>query len=164
MNSNTIAVLFHGLPGLTFADVCTDIEDDKARLACYDALNRDSAPAAAEVTQPEPSPQGVEQGDLPDHATEGAAVVEAGSPDEFGVREPPDGPKEYIEATIVKIDSADGRVDYLQLDNGQVWREIGDSRLRFKEGRRVTISEGILNSYDLKMEGYNKVVKVKRVR
>jgi hypothetical protein len=36
--------------------------------------------------------------------------------------------------------------------------------LRFKEGRRVTISEGILNSYDLKMEGYNKVVKVKRVR
>ena len=36
--------------------------------------------------------------------------------------------------------------------------------MRFKEGRKVTITEGILSSYDLKMEGYNKKVKVKRHR
>jgi hypothetical protein len=41
---------------------------------------------------------------------------------------------------------------------------LTDSRMRFREGRKVTISEGIMNSYDLKMEGYNKAVKVKRVR
>ena len=47
---------------------------------------------------------------------------------------------------------------------GQIWREVEDSNFRFREGRKVTISEGILGSFDLQMEGYNKIVKVRRVR
>ena len=163
MKSNKIAVVLLGLPGLTFAEVCADIEDDDARLACYDVRNQESAPAPAEAVQPEAPPETAKE-DLA-QATEmnAAAVVAAGSPDDFGVRETSDGHKEYVEGTIVEILKS-GQIEYVRLDNGQVWREVTDSRMRFKEGRKVTITEGIMNSYDLRMEGYNKVVKVKRVR
>jgi hypothetical protein len=163
MNPNKIAVLLLGLPGLNFAEVCADIEDDEARLACYDAESTGSAPALAEPEKPEPSPQGVDEASSPDSPKEAAAEVAVQSPEEFGMRESDDGPKEYVEGTIVEILKS-GQIEYVRLDNGQVWREVTDSRMRFKEGRKVTITEGILNSYDLRMEGYNKAVKVKRVR
>ena len=165
MNANKIAVLLFGLPGLTFAEVCADIEGDEARLACYDAESKVSAPAPApaEPAQPETSPQGAEESATPEIPEKSATAVAAQSPDEFGIRDSGDGPKEYVEGTIVEILKS-GQLEYIRLDNGQVWRELTDSRMRFREGRKVTISEGIMNSYDLKMEGYNKAVKVRRVR
>ena len=165
MNANKIAVLLLGLPGLTFAEVCADIEGDEARLACYDAESKVSAPAPApaEPAQPETSPQGAEESATPEIPEKSATAVAAQSPDEFGIRDSGDGPKEYVEGTIVEILKS-GQLEYIRLDNGQVWRELTDSRMRFREGRKVTISEGIMNSYDLKMEGYNKAVKVRRVR
>jgi hypothetical protein len=163
MDLNKTAVLLLGLPGLTFAEVCADIEDDEARLACYDAESKGSAPAPAEPEKPEPSPPSVDEASSPDSSKEAAAEVAVQSPEEFGMRQSDDGPKEYVEGTIVEILKS-GQLEYIRLDNGQVWREVTDSRMRFKEGRKVTITEGIMNSYDLRMEGYNKVVKVKRVR
>jgi hypothetical protein len=163
MNSSKMAVLVLGLPALTFAQVCTDIEDDTARLACYDALNKESEPAAIDVEQPDPSEQAPGGSRSAESPGETATVVEADSPDEFGKREADDGPREYVEGTIVEIIKS-GDIYYLKLDNGQVWREVTNSTMRFREGRAVTITEGILNSYDLQMEGYNKIVKVKRVR
>lgn len=163
MNANKIAVLLFGLPGLTFAEVCADIEDDEARLACYDAESKVSAPAPVEPAQPETSPQGADESITTEMPEESAPAVAAQSPDEFGIRDSGDGPKEYVEGTIVEILKS-GQLEYIRLDNGQVWRELTDSRMRFREGRKVTISEGIMNSYDLKMEGYNKAVKVRRVR
>ena len=163
MKSNKLAVVLLGLPGLTFAEICADIEDNEARLACYDARNQESAPAPAEPAQPEAPPETAKEDLAQATEAEAAAVVAADSPDEFGVRETNDGPKEYVEGTIVEILKS-GQIEYVRLDNGQVWREVTDSRMRFKEGRKVTITEGIMNSYDLRMEGYNKAVKVKRVR
>jgi hypothetical protein len=163
MDLNKTAVLLLGLPGLSFAEVCADIEDDKARLACYDARDEVAAPAPAEVAQPESTPRGEEKNVAPDSPEKAAAAVASESPEEFGIRDPGDGPKEYVEGTIVEILKS-GQLEYIRLDNGQVWREVTDSRMRFREGRKVTISEGIMNSYDLKMEGYNKAVKVRRIR
>jgi len=105
----------------------------------------------------------VEEAQAPTPGIASETIIEAESPEEFGQQEPFDAPKEYIEATIVEI-AKPGAFSYLRLDNGQVWRETQYSRVRFKEGRKVTITEGILNSFDLKMEGYNKIVKVRRVR
>jgi hypothetical protein len=147
MKSNKIAVVLLGLPGLTFAEVCADIEEDEARLACYDAQSNGSAAAPAELEPPAPSSQIAEESVSPERPKDAETAVEAGSSEKFGIRESDDDPKEYV-----------------RLDNGQVWREVTDSRMRFKEGRKVTITEGIMSSYDLRMEGYNKVVKVKRVR
>jgi len=169
MNLPKVAVLLLALPGLTLAQDCGEIEDNSERLACYDAGNAEasgapagqrepSAPADPQVlpvAPPAEGPAGTGVGS--------AATIEAEKPEDFGAKEPIDAPREYIEATIVEIaESAD--IHYLRLDNGQVWREVEDSRLRFKLGREVTITEGVMGSFDLKMEGQNKIVKVRRIR
>jgi len=211
MNPPRVIFLLLGLPGLSLAQVCTGIEDDAERLACYDARNTASAPApaevevqsapataetpasesavpaAAETAAPEtaapaaaetPASESAVRAATETLASESAvpataenpapeaaavATVAAEAPQEFGKKEPLDAPREYIEATIVEI-AESANIHYLRLDNGQVWREVEDSRMRFKEGRKVTITEGVLSSYDLQMEGYNKIVKVRRVR
>jgi hypothetical protein len=159
MNPSKVAVFLLVLPGVTLAQVCTKIEDAAERLVCYDEQNRVSAPAPAERQAPAP----VEEALAPAPGAASETNIKAESPEEFGRKEPDYGPKEYIEATIVQV-ATRGEIDYLRLDNGQVWRELQNSHMRFREGRTVRITGGILNSYDLKMEGYNKIVKVKRVK
>lgn len=182
------------LPGLAFAQTCADIQDDTERLACFDVAGNctsiqsvterlacwdraraggddlPSLPAEERREVPVQPPSAQAQvlepvdGSVVDGDSGVVETVSADSPDKFGEKKPLDAPKEYIEATIVEIKTTGLKIDYLRLDNGQVWRETQDSRMRFKEGRKVTITEGILNSYDLQMEGYNKIVKVKRIR
>ena len=176
------------------AEVCTLVEDDAERLACFDASARCSSIEsdrdrlqcfdrvyAAVYDSGDP---GIEQAvdvsedadgnvtdtaELPepdnreDVAGDSAVVVAANSPEDFGKREPAEV-QEYIEATIVEIRTTGLKIDYLRLDNGQVWREVNDSRIRFEEGRGVTITEGVLGSFDLQMEGYNRIAKVRRVK
>jgi hypothetical protein len=158
MNLSKLGLVFLGMHGLSSAQqVCSEIEDDQERLACYDAGNRTAAPGSQRE-----APAPAEELASPP-TSESSSPVEARAPEQFGTKESEEEPKEYIEGTIVKIEESANR-HYLLLDNGQVWREIEDSTLRFKEGRKVTITEGILNSYDLKMEGQNKIVKVKRLK
>lgn len=168
MRPSRVLVLLIGLPGLTLAQVCSDIEDDTKRLACYDAKDKPSSTVVSPgpLTTPAEQPVVPAPAEAPPPASHSRAEtkVAAGAPEDFGKKEPLDAPKEYIEARIAKITTAGG-FDYLRLDNGQLWRESDwDSRVRFKEGRKVTITEGVLGSYDLKMEGRNKIVKVKRVQ
>lgn len=166
MSASRVFVLLIGLPGLTLAQVCSDIEDNAERLACYDSKDDTSSTVPAPLTTPAEQPVLPPPAEAPLTESHGRAEtkIAADAPEDFGRKEPLDAPKEYIEARIVKITTSGG-FDYLRLDNGQVWREAEwDSRVRFKEGRKVTITEGVLSSYDLKMEGRNKIVKVKRVQ
>ena len=166
MSPSRVFILLIGLPGLTFAQVCTEIEDDAERLACYDAKDETSSTVPRPLTTPtepqvRPAPA---EASLPESQDRAETKIAAGTLEDFGRKEPLNAPREYIEARIVKITTSGG-FDYLRLDNGQVWREAAwDSRMRFKEGRKVTITEGVLGSFDLKMEGRNKIVKVKRFR
>jgi hypothetical protein len=165
MNASKVLVALIGFPGLALAQVCTNIEDDNERLACYDAINEASSsipevPAAPAEQQATPALAETSVRE-PDSRT--GNMIAADAPGDFGKKEVFDAPREYIEASIVEITTS-GNVDYLRLDNGQVWREVVDSHMRFKVGRKVTITEGILSSYDLKMEGYKKMIKVKRIR
>jgi hypothetical protein len=167
-------VLLATVPGLAVAQDCAEIEDDQERLACYDTLHEpvrvpaaeatpelEAATAPAPASEPGPEPEVVRAAPVERPAeTDGSATP----PDNFGLREKDDGPSHTLTARIERIQTA-GNVDYLYLDNGQVWRETGgDSGVRFKEGKKVTISEGVLDSYDLTMEGRNRKTKVKRVR
>jgi len=175
MNSSKVLILLIGLPSLTFGQICTDIEDETKRLACYDERNHSSSaaaeeqqtqPAIAETPAPAPTaetagPAAIAETPTPEPVQ--SATVAAEAPEEFGKKEPLDAAREFIEGSIVEI-ATSANIDYIRLDNGQVWREVEDSHLRFKEGRTVTITEGVMGSYDLQMEGNKKVVKVKRVR
>lgn len=158
-----IFALLLGVPGAVFAQDCAEIEDNAERLACYDAENRPSPGTADEAGALQPADNRSPVPAEPAREVETAAPVAAAVPDDFGKEEPLDTSKEYIDATIVEV-AKSGLVHYLHLDNGQVWREVEDSTLRFRTGRKVTITEGILGSYDLQMEGQNKIVKVRRVR
>jgi hypothetical protein len=174
MKSSKYFVLLATVPGLAAAQDCADIEDDKERLACFDALHKPVRVPAEEVTpeleaaplpvpapKPEPEPEVVRAAPAERPTETGGSST---PPEEFGLREKDDGPKHSLTARIEKIQTA-GNVDYLYLDNGQVWRETGgDSGVRFKKGKSVTITEGALGSYDLMMEGRKRKAKVKRVR
>ena len=93
------------------------------------------------------------------------ASAEANAEDEFGKRwRDGDEPMDFIEATIVELKSNPFKVDYMRLDNGQVWREISDSRVRFKVGDKVIITEGILGSFDLQTDSSSQFIKVKRLK
>lgn len=176
MKSKTALVLLAGLPGIAWAGDCSDIEDDMERLRCYDAQNAprevatdvvpaQPAPPAEETPAPTPAPApapAAAPASVPEPET--AETVRAASPDDFGKGEPIDAPREFIEARIDRITTS-GAKEYYWLDNGQVWRQAGGSnRMRYRKGDKVTITEGVLGSFDLKVEGRNKIIKVTRVR
>ncbi len=192
MQPSRLVFLLLCLPGPTLAGVCTLIEDDAKRLACFDAaghcasiesdgarlecfdraytITDSSAEQAADDLRRSGNRVTAEVSERSEPADRGGAArssgvtVAASAPEDFGSRESADAPRQYIEATIVEIRTTELKIDYLRLDNGQVWREIGDSRIRFREGRGVTIVEGVLGSFDLRMEGNNRIAKVRRVR
>lgn len=60
----------------------------------------------------------------------------------------------------------DGKGDRIKLDNGQVW-EVTDSTARLKikvQDPGIIIEPGVLNSWYMKVEGYNSRARVKRIR
>lgn len=161
------------------ASECTGIASDEDRLACLDrafaVAPRIAPPAAtqepAAVAEPPAAPVTRPAGEPP--AAVPAAETTARAPvqlegeelDQFGKRwSEGDEPAQYIEATIVEVRTNPSGLDYVLLDNGQLWRKTTRNTLRFRVGRKVTISDGIMASYDLQMEGYNKIVKVKRIQ
>jgi hypothetical protein len=175
-------VLLAAVPGLVAAQDCAEIEDDKARLACYDdrytpaqavpETTPDAKPAPASETAPvsaatpAKSPEPEEPATLPNApaVSEAAATPSSTASDNFGLREKVEASNQSVVARIETIKTA-GTDIYLYLDNGQVWREIGSSnRVRFREGREVTITEGAMGSFNLTMEGQNRLSKVKRIR
>jgi hypothetical protein len=193
------AALFFAVPALA-ADQhevleglgkCAALTDDKARLACYDALAPQvkdalsAPPAAVASTQPSAPPTeeqqkswfGFDVGGL-----FGTAPAQQTTPQQFGsdkLPAPPPPPPGTTPAQPPPIDSIAASVtDYavnpfgkfiVFLDNGQVWRqEQGDSdRAQFRKNpkdNKVAISRGFLGSYNLTLNDSDKVYKVTRVK
>ena len=167
---------------------CTQIASDADRLACFDAAFavEQAIKAAGEVGQASAKKPAAEivtredefaarEAELAAREAEVAARVaavaqqeatsEVESEEEFGKRwKDGDEPMDFIEATIVELKSNPFKVDYIRLDNGQVWREISDSGLRFKVGDKIIITEVILGSFDLQVETSSRYIKVKRLK
>jgi hypothetical protein len=92
------------------------------------------------------------------------APVEGDTEATFGKKKEFSDPSDYIEAKIVEVKRNSQKIDYIRLDNGHVWREYQDYRTRFKVGQTVVIEEGVLGSFNMKVEGVTKLIKVKRVK
>ena len=163
---------------------CSTIADDKARLACYDAL----APRAkdAMATPPasldhEPTKEEQESwfGFNFDNLF-GGGVTEPTTPEQFGKERTAEAQAKREEAIKTEaIDSITDKVTEVAftpfgrfvvfLKNGQVWRQIeGDTdRARFlpvTTDNVVTISRGSLGSYNLQINDSNQIYKVTRVK
>lgn len=136
---------------LESAHACGSIEEDAARLVCYDALFRSStmgqpkaqADAATETKQVEgrnknPSPE-----------ADSPTVVEVAA---FGIEEAPETKQKTlseITAQVVRIGkTSSGRQTY-HLDNDQVWVKKTDRPFTIREGDLITIRSGRFGSFSL---------------
>jgi hypothetical protein len=160
---------------------CATILDDKLRLGCYDALMprvRDALGTPPETLARNPTEEEQKSWFGFDIAgLFGQDKTPQTTPQQFG--------KENVESSssaaapeMQDIDSITASVtDYsfrdnkftVFLDNGQIWQQLnGDNNVaRFKSNPKdnaVTISRGLLKSYNLKINGNNSFYKVKRLK
>ncbi len=155
---------------------CAAMEDNQARLSCFDALFADttaptqeqSAPAA-----PSTSPVAVQPVETPRTISEEApaSAEVTSSPDKaqqddlkFPLKENPTDEKMEIQAVVTEITDGGFRMDYVTLDNAQIWKEVTAHTIRLKVGQTVTIREGALGSKHLSVVGSNRKIRVKRVK
>jgi hypothetical protein len=161
---------------------CAAVADDKARLACYDAAAHQKSPAGA--------PPGALPGNREPTAEEqkswfgfdlsglfGGGATQT-TPQQFGSEETTET-RARVETSEAAIDSISAGVTKitlspfgrftLVLDNGQVWRQIeGDvERAMFRNPateNKVTIERGLIGSYNLTLNGNEKIFKVTRLK
>lgn len=134
---------------------CQSIEDDDARLACFDAaLAQKPVPAAEPPPAVPPAPSAkpaAQPGTLSDEI--GRETVEDIEKEELSVR-----------GRVTKcVEGRSGRYVFY-FDNGQVWRQRGSANVRWKEcAFDVTISEDPFG-YVMYRDGEKRKVRIERVK
>jgi hypothetical protein len=163
---------------------CAGVTEDKARLACYDALVRPVQEALAKPPEPQEvthPPTKEEQKSWFGFNLTGlfnSSPSQQTTPQQFGSENLP-STKQKVEAAKEEVESISaGITDYaftpfgkfiVFLDNGQVWRQLqGDSdHAQFRKNakdNKVTIERGLIGSYNLSVNDSSRVFKVERVK
>lgn len=121
---------------------CGQIADDKQRLACFDQ----------QLIQ-------IKKTEIADNKS-----VSSNQEALFGKQEPETTPKN-LESRIQGTFKGWVKGKVLTLENGQKWKVISQTKGYTKlTNPKVTISKGVLNSYDMRVEGFISKAKVKRVK
>ncbi|MEP4300084.1 MAG: hypothetical protein ABJ340_10495, partial [Paraglaciecola sp.] len=69
-----------------------------------------------------------------------------------------------ISAVITSVKLGPYKKYAIQLDNGHIWKQTDDKRLKLSKGDNVIIQRGALNSFFIKKDGMNTRIRVKRVK
>jgi len=143
---------------------CAAIERGVERLDCYDSIVV-ALDAETEVeTQSVPASSTGNSAE----AADAGGISPAEAIDSFGAELISDGDDgrgvDEIQSRIVgDFDGWSGGTIF-RLENGQVWRQIDQSRFVYRvESPVVTISRGAFSSYRLRVEGRNRSVSVRRI-
>jgi hypothetical protein len=163
---------------------CAAVSDDKARLACYDAL----APHAKEALATPPTALSADRPPTKEEQESwfgfdlsgllGSSPAEQTTPQQFGSDQLPEthAREQGIKQEVDSITAGVTEYSYTPfgkfivfLDNGQVWRQAGgdaDHATFHKNARdnKVTISRGLIGSYNLMINDSERVFKVDRVK
>jgi len=123
---------------------CVSIDDAKQRLACYDAI-------AGRVSTDE-------------NAAAGPVITDDYGAEQLGTGSPDRKVEKPVLVKVVSCSKDDRRRYYFQLENGQVWRQNDDDRLRFKDCNfnATIVRDGF--GYKLQVEGQKRRTRVKRVQ
>ena len=160
---------------------CGKIDNDRARIACYDRIARaQSDPAEPAEAAREPRLQAAEPRDDPPAEQapskpsasvpaasagplEGQAAVDAFGADKLSHRKR--GGLDRIVAGITGVRKLSRGNFQLTLDNGQKWREIEyDKYARYSVGDTIEIRRGRVGTYDLVSRATGHRNKVRRIR
>jgi hypothetical protein len=146
---------------------CRALADDRARLACYDALAVASAPPAvaspapampATPTPPVPSAAGALATAPPAPA---ASPRPASGEADFGRAS---GSVSQVESRIAGVFEGWDRQTRLRLANGQVWQVIDGSQAALAlRDPVVRVRRAAMGSFLMEFEGTNRTVRVRRV-
>ena len=134
---------------------CIKIEENEKRLACFDLVTK----SANKITE-EPEAAKVSKSQKKTIAQRVKDQVK-----DFGLTKKEK--KEVLEITskITRLKLQNNYNLLVVLDNGQTWRSVEKiRRVRLKEGQTVTISEGFVSGYSLKVVDKKIAIRVKRIK
>ena len=153
LKSTLLAVLFF-LSMTVFsynpkAQKCTDLVDPSARLSCYDVLFQENK----SIKEPIRIPEKTEVIKIDDQKTK-----------DYGLEKPKEDFS--ITAKIVNVNKRGNYKIYITLDNDQTWRSVKDiyDRTPVNKGQTVSISEGFMSGYVMKVQGKKTSLRVRRVK
>ena len=147
-----VGLFFISMSAFSFnpeAQKCIDVDDPSARLSCYDALFQENK-SIKEVTR------------IPEK-TEVITIDEKKTKD-YGLEKPKEDFS--ITAKIVNVNKRGNYKIYITLDNDQTWRSVKDiyDRTPVNKGQTVSISEGFMSGYVMKVQGKKTSLRVRRVK
>jgi hypothetical protein len=128
---------------------CADITDPTARLSCYDSLFQENT-----VTK---------EAKITPKKTKVIKTDEQKAKD-YGLAKPKEDFS--ITAKIVSVNKRGNYKIYITLDNDQTWRSVKDiyDRTPVKKGQTISISEGFMSGYVMKVQGKKTSLRVRRVK
>ena len=138
---------------LQAAQACTRLDDDAARLSCYDAA-MGVRKAASGAAKPQSAP--------PSDAVTTDAQGKFGDDGRFHTESKSSLPKN-LTVQVREVTMLPAGLYRLTLDNGQVWDTTqSDSALAFKANDAVTISRRVFGGYEISLAGHNTSVSATR--
>jgi hypothetical protein len=128
---------------------CTDIVAPDERLRCYDAIFQEK-----KLTKDSTSLSRNQEAKTIDQQKENEYGLEK-STEDFS-----------ITAKIINVNKQANFKIYITLDNKQVWRSVKDfyDRAPVRKGETVSISEGFMSGYVMKVEGKKNSLRVRRIK
>ena len=147
-----VGLFFLSIPAFSYntdTQKCTDIADSSARLNCYDALFQESKSNKETLV----IPKKIE-----------IVKIDEQKKKDYGLEKPKDNFS--IIAKILNVNKRGNYKIYITLDNDQVWRSVKDiyDRAPVSKGQKVSISEGFMSGYVMKVEGKKTSLRVRRVK
>lgn len=129
-------------------EACLTIEQADARVACYDDLARDLIGA-------EPTAKRVDEKTL---FGRGPAESSKHLQTELGVQD-----LEQIVSGVTRVAEGPYGKLVIELDNGQVWRQLDSARLPLDTGESVQIRKAGLGSFLLEKATGSRTIRVRRI-
>jgi hypothetical protein len=138
---------------------CQDQENALKRLVCFDEATKDLSQSDRAIV---PTIQAHSKPSSPQKP----AVVNDNTPTQFGLehKADTDALPDTIFAAVTTLKKNTYKKYTISLDNGQVWTQSDNERLRLSVGENVYIKRGMLGAFYMSKEGVNQRIRVKRVK
>ena len=145
-------LFFLSIPAFSYnsdTQKCIDIADPSSRLNCYDALFQENKSIKETLAIPQKTK---------------VVKIDEQKKKDYGLEKPKDDFS--ITAKILNVNKRGNYKIYITLDNGQVWRSVKDiyDRAPVSKGQKVSISEGFMSGYVMKVDGKKTSLRVRRVK